>query len=220
MSADYDQLTAFLGGKNVAGGKMKAEGLKYWSTPNDGATNESGFTAIAGGERLSNGDFRFLSATANFISLSNGVVDTKTISYSYPNLFTDPYDYKYGASLRRIRRVPPGDLVREITSGVFTTNITGGTFRDIAVPNMYKITGVKVTSAQALTNFTLEARTSAGVLVQNLLSGKSIGAGKSIIFSVVADMEVMLQDYVARATAIGNGGAGMEIELIIEKIKV
>ena len=133
---------------------------------------------------------------------------------------SDLPDKKRGYALRRLRRVPPGDLVREISSGVFTTNITGGTFKDIAVPNMYKITGVKVTSAQALINFTLEARTAAGVLVQNLLSGKSIGAGVSIIFSVVVDMKVMLQDYIARATAVGNGGDGMEIELIIEKIKV
>ena len=31
---------------------------------------------------------------------------------------------------------------------------------------------------------------------------------------------VAIQDYVVRATAVGNGGTGMEIELIIEKIKV
>ena len=33
------------------GGKMKATGTDYWSSPNTGATNESGFNAYAGGYR-------------------------------------------------------------------------------------------------------------------------------------------------------------------------
>ena len=225
MSADYDQLSTFLGGNAMSGGRLKAEGLTYWSSPNVGGTNESGFSALPGGERLSNGDFRFLLATANFIPLSNGVVAAKVISYSYSNysnLFTDLHDIKYGATFRRLRRIPPGALIREITSGVFTANITDGTFRDIAVPNMYRITGVKVTSANALTNINLEVRTSAGVLVQTIMSGKShAGGGKTILYSsILYDAEAMLQDYIVRATAVGNGGTGMEIELIIEKIKV
>ena len=221
MSADFSQLSAVLGGDAVAGGKLKAEGLIYWNAPNTGASNESGFAFVGSGVRLNSGDFGSF-ANDGYVSILEG----NNTGWFYVNknstniLLSANYNKNFGFPLRRLRRVPPGALVREITSGVFTANITGGIFRDIAVPNMYRITGVKVTSAQALINFTLEARTSAGVLVQNLLSGKSIGAGKSIIFSVVADMEVMLQDYIVRATAVGNGGAGMEIELIIEKIKV
>lgn len=221
MKADFDQVATFLNGTSVAGGKLKASGFTYWNTPNTGATNESGFTALGSGYRAASGTFVNIgnrTAFATDTSISTLLISNDNALANIANHFgATP---QVGQYLRRLRRVPSGDLVREITSGVFATNITGGTFKDIAVPNMYRITGVKVTSAQALTNFTLEARTAAGVLVQNLLSGKSIGAGKSIIFSVVADMEVMLQDYIARATAVGNGGAGMEIELIIEKIKV
>jgi uncharacterized protein (TIGR02145 family) len=36
---------------NIAGGKMKSSGLQYWNTPNLGATNESGFSALPGGLR-------------------------------------------------------------------------------------------------------------------------------------------------------------------------
>ncbi len=48
---DWNTLATFLGGPLVAGGKLKDAGTSYWETPNTSATNESGFTAYAGGER-------------------------------------------------------------------------------------------------------------------------------------------------------------------------
>lgn len=49
--AEWIVLTSFLGGEPIAGGKMKETGIVYWFSPNTGATNESGFTVIAGGRR-------------------------------------------------------------------------------------------------------------------------------------------------------------------------
>jgi len=49
--ADWNTLFNSLGGAGVAGGKLKATGLTYWMSPNTGATNESGFTGLAGGSR-------------------------------------------------------------------------------------------------------------------------------------------------------------------------
>ncbi|MCX6234148.1 MAG: M6 family metalloprotease domain-containing protein [Bacteroidetes bacterium] len=46
---DFTLLTDNLGGLSDAGGKMKEMGLNHWAWPNIGATNSSGFTAIAGG---------------------------------------------------------------------------------------------------------------------------------------------------------------------------
>ena len=49
--ADWSTLFSSLGGAGAAGGKLKATGLTYWMSPNTGATNESGFTGLAGGSR-------------------------------------------------------------------------------------------------------------------------------------------------------------------------
>lgn len=39
------------------GGKMKETGITHWNSPNLGATNSSGFTALPAGYRVSNGSF-------------------------------------------------------------------------------------------------------------------------------------------------------------------
>jgi uncharacterized protein (TIGR02145 family) len=55
--AEWTTLTTYLGGEDVAGGKLKEAGTTHWMNPNEEATNESGFTALPGGERLFNGTF-------------------------------------------------------------------------------------------------------------------------------------------------------------------
>lgn len=54
--AEWTELTDYLGG-TVAGGKLKETGTTHWKSPNTGATNETGFTALPGGLRYSNGTF-------------------------------------------------------------------------------------------------------------------------------------------------------------------
>jgi uncharacterized protein (TIGR02145 family) len=53
---EWDQLIEYLGGNKVAGSKMKETGKRHWWYPNTGATNESGFTALPGGETFNSVD--------------------------------------------------------------------------------------------------------------------------------------------------------------------
>jgi uncharacterized protein (TIGR02145 family) len=52
---EYTELTDFLGGEAVAGGKMKEAGYDHWDEPNYGATNSSGWTGLPGGFLMSGG---------------------------------------------------------------------------------------------------------------------------------------------------------------------
>jgi uncharacterized protein (TIGR02145 family) len=52
---DWLILTDFLGGKNIAGGKLKEIGTKHWLKLNIGATDSYGFAALPGGNRYNYG---------------------------------------------------------------------------------------------------------------------------------------------------------------------
>lgn len=55
--AEWTTLTTDLGGISVAGGKLKETGTTHWASSNTGATNETGFTTLPGGEREFDGTF-------------------------------------------------------------------------------------------------------------------------------------------------------------------
>ncbi len=65
---EWQILVDHLGGKYVAVGKLKEDGCVHWNSPNTGADNESGFTALPGGFRYSGGNFSDLGHRANFWS--------------------------------------------------------------------------------------------------------------------------------------------------------
>jgi uncharacterized protein (TIGR02145 family) len=73
-------LVNFLGGSSVAGGAMREAGTSHWQSPNTGATNSSGFTALPAGTRLSNAEFLYLN-TASWLWSSYQVNASTARSY-------------------------------------------------------------------------------------------------------------------------------------------
>ncbi|HWR99333.1 MAG TPA: FISUMP domain-containing protein [Prolixibacteraceae bacterium] len=70
---EWTTLLNFLGGSFIAGGKLKETGTTHWLSPNDGATNEFGFTALPGGARNLDGSFAFLGGDGHWwSSTANG----------------------------------------------------------------------------------------------------------------------------------------------------
>ncbi len=64
---EWVTLVMYLGGTDVAGGKMKETGITHWNI-NFGATNESGFSALPGGYRGYDGGFGDMRGNASFWS--------------------------------------------------------------------------------------------------------------------------------------------------------
>ncbi len=72
-------LSTFLGGWDIAVDKLRETGNTHWRPPNEGATNESGFTALPGGNR-SNPWYSFY----NLGDLSNWwSIDEESSTYAY-----------------------------------------------------------------------------------------------------------------------------------------
>lgn len=72
--AEWSELRDFLGGKDVAGGKMKS--TTGWDAPNTGATNESGFSGLPGGDlHWNGGSFQGFGTHATWWSSSEDLDD-------------------------------------------------------------------------------------------------------------------------------------------------
>lgn len=105
-NADWIILINYLGGEKMAGGKLKESGTLHWKSPNTDATNETGFSAVASGNRDTYFIFRYLGSFASWWSsdeyTTNGAKAFEII-YSggiiYPN-----NDLKvYGLSVRCVK---------------------------------------------------------------------------------------------------------------------
>ena len=102
--SDWTQLTSYLGGKSVAGGKLKS--TLGWNSPNIGATNESKFSALPGGYRSSDGNFDSLMYYANFwFASESGSTNAwnRSLYFSYADANWDYDNKKCGFSVRLIK---------------------------------------------------------------------------------------------------------------------
>jgi uncharacterized protein (TIGR02145 family) len=100
---DWTVLTNYLGGESTAGGKLKATGA-FWTSPNTGADNESGFTGLPGGYRMSS--ITAIGAYGCWWSISAvDELNARVYSLNYNNTFlnNNANSKKSGASIRCVR---------------------------------------------------------------------------------------------------------------------
>ncbi|MFY9151677.1 MAG: FISUMP domain-containing protein [Prolixibacteraceae bacterium] len=101
---EWITLTTYLD-RGVAGGKLKKTGTGSWESPNIGATNETGFTALPAGCRHPSGVFDGIGASGYWWTSTESSTD-KAWSWSISFLDEDVYrvDTKdYGFSVRCIK---------------------------------------------------------------------------------------------------------------------
>jgi uncharacterized protein (TIGR02145 family) len=102
---EYGNLFSYLGGLSIAGGKMKEAGTMHWNPPNNGATNESGFTALPGGI-INTGSFWSLGDEAYFWSSTQCIEYVPyCMSLHTSFVYVQPWalDYYHGMSVRCLK---------------------------------------------------------------------------------------------------------------------
>lgn len=100
---EWNELIDYLGGSDVAGGKLKEAGLEHWLDPNTDATDMYGFSALPGG--YAGGTGMYLGNYASFWT-STKVYDDKLYTWNlwlYSNNSTVEDDWDYGGSGYSIR---------------------------------------------------------------------------------------------------------------------
>ena len=81
--AEFEKLSKYLGGADEAGGKLKEENSTHWSSPNTGATNLSGFSALPAGYNGSEPYKYFIGKNAYFWSYDEGFDDSEVARALY-----------------------------------------------------------------------------------------------------------------------------------------
>jgi uncharacterized protein (TIGR02145 family) len=125
-AADFDGLVGALGGTAVAGGALKEAGLGHWASPNAGATNASGFTALPGGERVVGSvGYTGLTESAWWWTSGNSFASTRSsrgVTHTSATVSTAEHSMRRGHSVRCVRLAPV----------LGCTNINFGEFNPLA----------------------------------------------------------------------------------------
>lgn len=151
---DVRTIAIILGGESVTGGKMKAVGTKYWTSPNTGASNLTGLDVRGCGMRDNNGVFNGLKLASQFHGFPTG--GSWDLYYDSAILFvqveehngrdglpvrfvklhglTDP-GYAYGTYTGNDGRVYPTVVIGDAVHGYFeymACNLAETLYRDLS----------------------------------------------------------------------------------------
>lgn len=151
---EWTLLENLLGGWEIAGGKMKETGTLHWKTPNNDATNSTGFTGLPGGMRGLSNTFELIGENGLWWTSSAYNASSAWSRYQwYMQGVSDanPVPKNIGLSIRCIRDYPVG-------------NEQGSVQPDIQIyPNPSK--GKLIIDLRGRQNFSLTIYNSSGVAV-------------------------------------------------------
>ena len=105
-AAEWQTLIDLSGGGEIAGGKLKETGTAHWKSPNTGATNDNGFSALPGGFRDGAGSFFNQGYFAAFWTATEcGRISAlgRHLSRGDTKVYLDCIGKSYGFSVRCIR---------------------------------------------------------------------------------------------------------------------
>jgi uncharacterized protein (TIGR02145 family) len=129
--SEWSVLTTYLGGESVAGGKLKEAGTAHWLSPNTGATNETGFTALPGGVRDDKGTFSHIGSYGFWWSSTARDAASawaRFMGWNYADVShsdNGSTDYASGYSVRCVKdNTPP--VAPSITTPPQTQTVTAG----------------------------------------------------------------------------------------------
>lgn len=128
---EWAMLSAYLGGDEISGGKMKEFGTLHWTEPNTDATNSSGFSAFPAGYRESDGAFNSLGVEGKWWSITTNDASTAVFRYIYNNystLFIESFPKSSGLSVRCIQGelASSPSVATSLMHDITSTTATGG----------------------------------------------------------------------------------------------
>jgi uncharacterized protein (TIGR02145 family) len=103
---EWQILRGFLTDSISDGGKLKESGTEHWISPNKGATNSIGFTALPSGFRYTDGSFTAIQSYTGFWSASTAGSDSKWflgLFYQDAAATLTSVSNKYGLSVRCVK---------------------------------------------------------------------------------------------------------------------
>jgi uncharacterized protein (TIGR02145 family) len=105
--SELSVLQNYLGGWGVAGGKLKTQGITYWTSGNTGATNSTGFSGLPGGLQGPNGGFNTKGILAHFWTSTLNISQTDAVlfrlHYGQEGLDRFVWDNRHGFSVRCLK---------------------------------------------------------------------------------------------------------------------
>ncbi len=104
--SEFEAMVDYLGGPDVAGGRLKDYNPGTWNSPNLGATNISGFGALPAGRRYGEGNYTGYKYYAQFFSATEyGSEDAYnlTLGYDYEQTYIYNFKKKYAISVRCVK---------------------------------------------------------------------------------------------------------------------